>query len=443
MPAIALPGLSGLDIHFEDTVAALFAASGYVVQRRLRMRDPDELLELDTVATDYRSDPPRTIVIECKAGRRWGWNDIFHLLGRMRFLGITEGAVFARQLPGGRTLAGLNKHTAPHQIQCLLLDDDARVVDSFTNAGYAAEVRPDRFEIWRYAFALERAVVSFVEKQKKIADTSSNLRAAVALARYYEAINSKIFFQPNLYDRLQRLYSLWQESPRLALGCALEIQGKPFDPNAQDSSNTVIREALYEGKHDLVQAAMFIEHRARLAVLKAVVDLIIAGTTPRPIILVKGAPVFTEWHFLPSNVREGLGELQDSATFRQLAVLWQQFLWTFGGFILEDRRAKELRALAKASGTSKAAANAGLRAFDLLFPLPNSWHWKANNSQCRLVRMVPTPFQGLGAYYRKVLYKKERFEEFQFPDYTGQDLAKWNNVGYRWLSSHGDLPMED
>ncbi|MBI3504376.1 MAG: hypothetical protein HY059_06005 [Proteobacteria bacterium] len=443
MAGISLPDFGGLEQHFEDTVAALFASSGYVVQRRLRMRDPDELLELDTVATDYRVSPPRTIVVECKSGANWGWNDLFRLLGRMQFLGIPEGAVFAKEMPQGRTLEKTNRRLKPHGARCILLTDAGELADAFTAEGYATTVDETRLALWRYAFALERAIIGRVEQEAKV-NRKATLpqRAANQLAKYYEQINSGIFFEPNLYRRLQRLYALWQASPRLTLGCAIELAGGVFDAAAPpDPHNLIIKDALYEGKHELVQAAMFIEQRARLAVLKAVVDLVIAGPTPKPILLVNGAPALTEWHFLPANVRAGVETIRQQPTFHQYPALWQQYLWTFGGFTLADRQPNEHAFIASAAQLPAEEADEGLRAFDRLFPLAGSWHRKSDYSQCRVVVMVPMPFQGLGAFHRKLLYAAETYADLGYVDLTAKDLSKWHSVGLQWLRSHGDLPM--
>jgi hypothetical protein len=444
MTTIALPEFGGIEQHFEDTVAALFAASGYVVQRRLRMRDPDELLELDTVATDYRQDPPRTVIVECKSGGNWGWNDLFRLLGRMRFLGISEGAVFAKRMPQGRTLERTNKRLKPHNTMCVLLAEDTDPVQQFVAAGFTTDVNETRLAVWRYSFAMERAIISWIEQQaKRDRKVGAGESAANALVRYYEHINSKIFFEPNLYRRLQRLFEEWQSSPKLSLGCAIEIGGGIFDANAPaDPNNAVIKQALYEGKHELVQAAMFIEHRARFAVLKAVVDLIIAGPKPRPVLLIKGAPSLTEWHFLPSNVQAGIERLRERNSIRLYPALWQQYLLVFGGFRLADHWEREHQYLAAACGLDSAEVEDALGAFDLLFPLGDGWHRSTSHSHCRVLLMMPAPILGLGVYHRLSLHEKQTIIQFGYSDYTGRDLAKWYESAHSWLSAHGDLPLQ-
>jgi hypothetical protein len=205
---------------------------------------------------------------------------------------------------------------------------------------------------------------------------------------------------------------------------ALEMGGGDFYPEARDPKNSLIREAFLKGSHPVLQACFYIEHRARLAILKTAIDyecLMESGIVPKP------SP--TTFDALPPSFDAGIYQLKKDPFFKRYALFWQVFLWGFGGFYLKDRQEVEFKWLAEQTGIPQGEIPSALKAFDILFPLSptNSWLTEIGPSHCVIVKMMPAPFQGLGANQRKWRYGFKEFSEFGYSDYTHRDLMKWNN----------------
>jgi hypothetical protein len=125
--------------------------------------------------------------------------------------------------------------------------------------------------------------------------------------------------------------------------------------------------------------------------------------------------------------------------FKRYPVFWQAFLWGFGGFYLDDRKDQEFQWLAEHTGVPVDEIPHALTAFDLLFPTGSSWLTPVRHSQCVIVKMVPTPIQGLGAYHRELRYGVKSYAELGYTDMTARDLSKWHNKGYELLKMRETL----
>ncbi len=420
--AFTLPSIPSQPVDVEDSVAALFHASGYHVHRNIVQSDPDNVLELDVVATDYRTTPPRTILAEAKSGD-WGYAECFKVVGWMRYLGLPSGTLLVSQLPAKKNPEVMNARMEGVGLRIVHLGNDP--ISAFTQAGFAATVDAMAYEVSRFLYAIERGMVKYLTQQAKV---ERDRRGPRTLLDQYRLVNDKLFFEPNEYERLQGLYAAFMEHPKLALGIARELAGEPFDCEKEDPNNQIVKEAIYEGKHDLMQVCFYLQHRARLAVLKAAVDLV-AGASMTP----------PQFQALPTTFRQGLAELGRHSAVRHYARFWQVFLWTFGGFYLLDRQEAEFRLLANLTQVPVEEVEKALAVFDLLFPTGGGWFGKAYNTKLRVVKLVPTPMQGIGAFHRMRRYEVDDYAKLGYKDYTGSDLAKWHGAGYEWLKRHSHL----
>ena len=195
---------------------------------------------------------------------------------------------------------------------------------------------------------------------------------------------------------------------------------------------------MISGRCALLQACFYLEHRARLSILKAAIDYVClkeAGLLrPRP----PAEEIDYEqllFEILPASFHAGLNQLKTEPYFRRYALFWQVFLWGFGGFYLRDRKGVEFEWLAEQTGVPVEEIPRALRAFDILFPTADSWVTEAGPSQCTIVKMVPLAFRGLGAYHRLRRYKLKQYKDFNYKDYTINDLVKWNNAAVALLTS--------
>jgi hypothetical protein len=258
--------------ELEDYVAALFLAAGHFVEKNIEERN---VLELDIVATDYSMDPPRVVLAEAKSGG-WGFGELFKVVGWMQYLRIEEGALFATAVPADKDLLRMQDVFGPLGVKIVELGDCADAIGRFSEAKLPPITQPDEVGHWRWVHATERLLMRKLIGYKQ-SDPSQQGPAAVV--EYHRLVNDGIFFRRSVSGRLAALYAAYQDHPKLALGCAQEMDGKAFDPNPFFTTSSRMTEAMREGKHSLIQASFYVEHRARLAILKSAVDL--AGKAPK------------------------------------------------------------------------------------------------------------------------------------------------------------------
>lgn len=403
--------------ELEDYVAALFLAAGHFVEKNV---EEQNVLELDIVATDYSQDPPRVILSEAKSGH-WGYSDLFKVVGWMRYLKIGEGAFFC-QGSDGKNLGRVANVFGPLDVAVVDFEDFADPLGKFTAAGLPVIEHPDEITHWRWVHHTERLLTAKLISMAKTA-TADGPRAVLT---YHRLVNDGIFFEPTIASRLQALYAAYQSHPRLTLSCAREMDGHAFDPDVlPGSSSDRITEALRHGQHLLLQAAFYAEHRAKLAILKAAIDM--ACRLPKVVAKLIGPGFKMGAPPLPGSFVEGLRWLTAQPTFTQYARLWQIFLWSWGGFYLEDRQDQEFAWLSTHSGVPVDEIATALDAFDEFFPAGPSWVTTAGTTHCRIVKMVPVMFRGLGAYHRLIAYGVETYQDLGYADYTASDMARWHN----------------
>ena len=416
MVSVSLSGVPNSPHELEDYVSALFQSAGYFVEKNIT---EENVMELDVVATSYEGVCPEEVLVEAKSAG-WGFGDIFKAIGWMRYLSINRGAFFVKDI-AGKDLEEVHSKVAPLGLSFIHLADFSDVTSRFAGAGFPLVHDPIRMTVWRYAYWAERNLVS---RLRDIAKADPSKEGPIAALRHHRFINNTIFFVKDLRERLSLLYGAYMKHPRLACGLAIEMEGGVFVPDAHDPENLTIREALYKGSHLELQACFYLEHRARLAILKTAIDyecLVEAKRITRQ----SG----TSFDSLPSSFRTGVEQLKREPFFKRYALFWQVFLWGFGGFYLKDRQEIEFKWLSKQTGIPIEEIPRALKVFDVLFPLSQttSWITEIGKSHCVIVKMVPAPLQGLGANHRKWRYGCKEFAEFNYTDFTHRDLCKWNN----------------
>ncbi|MFJ3106514.1 hypothetical protein [Streptomyces sp. NPDC086835] len=90
--------------------------------------------------------------------------------------------------------------------------------------------------------------------------------------------------------------------------------------------------------------------------------------------------------------------------FRLCATFWQQLLWGWEGFYLDDREDQEFEWMSRYSGIPVEEIPTALEAFDRFFPVPDGCFVTAGLTDVRMVKMAPLIFQGIGAHHRCVQY---------------------------------------
>ena len=422
LAAIMLPDKPQSADALEDYVAALFQSAGFFIEKNIIERDSHtEILELDVVGTSYDNDVPFSILAEAKSGK-WGFPDIFKMIGWMKYLQIPQGAFFVSETAKDPDF--VEQKMASLNLKFVYLNDFAKSTERFKETGFPPVRDPLLLKVWRYAYLIERKLIDRLRVHKNACSSCEGPSAAM---QYHNLINNGIFFVNDIRDRLNQLYKAYQEHPRLSCSVALEMDCGEFDPNGICTGSTHFGEAVFDGKHDPVQASFYLEHRARLSILKAAIDWVcLSEQGSAPAIPGTGSNMASDW-LLPSSFRDGLDRIKKDPCFKRYALFWQVFLWGFGGFYLEDRKDTEFEWLAEQTRIPVEEIPKALQVFDVLFPLPSdSWLTKAGPTHCKVVKLVPSAFRGLGVNHRFWRYGYDSVEDFGYKDYTVNDIMKWN-----------------
>jgi hypothetical protein len=420
MARIALSPIPDSGRDLEDYVAGLFQAAGYFVEKNIRQRDVADVLELDAVATSYDGPKPTSVLAEAKGGR-WGFTDIFKVAGWMAYLGIERGGFFVKEnaATAARDAGLIQRTVTPLRVSLVDLGDFSDPIARFGEGGFRGLIDPVLLEVWRFSYRVERTLLDKVRQDRRVAPER---RGTAEVLGYHDLINDHVFFLKDHTERLRRLYDAYKGHPRLSAAVAAEQAGGAFEATRWRRStlrdNHVLAEALYEGKHPCVQASFYVEHRARVAILKAAIDLSCLQPAGHEAALVA----------LPATFRDGLRRLRARPSFRRYALLWQVFLWGFGGFWLADREDEELGWLSRQTGVPRAEVKTALGAFDDLFPLAEgSWIVPVKNSPLRLTRMMPLAFRGVGAVQRLRRHGARDYDAFGVGALGRRNLIAWHN----------------
>jgi len=419
--------------ELEDFVAAYFQSTGHYVEKNIVEEGETEVLELDAVITAYHNGVPESTLVEVKSGK-WGFPDAFKLRGWMEYLSLPKGILVTSGKPPS-SLDFRRDKMSPMDVQLIHIHDITNAEAVFVAAGFPPIPSAVAFTIWRFAFWVERTLLDLL---RKISKSNSSEEGPKQALHYYSLVNNGVFFMPDPRERIEHLYDAYTKHPRLTLGCAAERAGKTFDPEFADPNNQFMKDAIFKGKHNLLQASMYVEHRAKLAILKCAVDYICGvqqGIIVEPTLkdLAKDL-IQPNILGLPSTFRGGLKWLEQRPSFLLYPRFWQTFLWTWGGFILKDRQDEEYEALSQETDVPVDEIPEALETFDELFPTGDSWFREPKGTDFRLLQMMPVQFRGIGALHRRHLYQVEKYSDLGYKDYTGNDLTKWNNAGYKLLS---------
>lgn len=422
--------------EFEEFISAYLQCSGRFIERNLHERAPDDVCELDITLTDQKSENATTMIVEVKSGG-WKLHDLFTLRGKMHYLGVPEAAFVTLGLPDKPDLLqGVAEKLGIH-LACVETHEQAEAA----LAPHLGDVKcgDADIEIWRYSYWMERSLVEELRRLRK----SSDRVGPTVVWDYYQVLQTNLF-QQDMLRRTVGLYRLFMEQPHLAARWSQEMSGGDWTGDHHKVRSDVFSEVYYDHPdcvHEL-NLVTYVEQKMRLAILKNLVDYELyrrshGEDAVNNLLMTVGEH---ELHFvdlLPASFRDALAVLSGRDHFHRYAVLWQWFLWVFGGFILTDYEAQEYEHLGRVAGMPAACVPEALEAFDILFPAAGGWFRDLRPySNVRLLQLSPTPFFGIGANYRRSLYIDDAplaTLDVKGP-YTATNLSRWNNCAVTYLS---------
>jgi len=414
--------------ELEDFVAALLQATRHFVEKSIEEKN---VLELDVVATSYAKGRPEDQLFEVKSGKDWGFRDVFKLLGQMTYLHIPRGALIAAQCPQDKALELYQNRCQKVDIDLLVIEDIDSARGIFEAKGYGTA--DEMFHtLCHFSFWIERC---FIHVLRHLTKSNQQAQAPREALGYYDLVNNGVFLTRDVVERVGQLYKAYMDHPYLTAGAAREMSGGVFDP-VTPGGNPLIGEALFKGEHLLLQACMYLEHRARLSILKGAVDYL-CGKTKKPqmpghITIDFGLASF------PTTFLRGLSAIEKEPNFWLYPLFWQVFLWGWGGFILKDHEEEEFGELSAQTGLPVDCIPMALEAFNKLFPIPAGWLREPSRASYRLVAMVPSPFCGIGAFQRFLRKRPGDYSKLGLSgQFTAINLAKWHNSAAQLVKEYG------
>jgi len=280
--------------------------------------------------------------------------------------------------------------------------------------------------IWQYSYNLENSLLQKLSNLKK---TNKGKKCYDALWDYYFTINNRIFFKEIIIEKTNELYNTYKTSPNISAKCGHELIGEPFEDNYDRVPDEIFKET-FSDPYSIINISTFIEHKARLAVLKTAIDYLLNKNN-----VDIDTYIEEDWMlaFQPDNFKNWLNTISTHKYFYRYPVFWQWFMWVFGGFILEDCKDEEYKFLSQKTGIPVEEIENALNAYDILFPTSGGWFSRVNASisNIREIKMFPVPFKGIGVEYRRLIYTESgKLEELGSKlngKYTLDDLKKWHN----------------
>lgn len=432
--SISLPDLP-TDKEFEEYVAAFLQSAGYFIERSMIDRSEEEILELDIIQTEYSNNShPIENLIEVKSGG-WGFSDIFKIVGWGNYLKLDNiSLVVCKDKP---TQDFYEKKAKDIGVEIIFHPNNNKNLDH-SKLLTQHSIDPIDVAVWRFSYWLERSILQRLKNKKK---SQSQFKSYKALDEYYHTVNSAIFFSKNIFNRIEKLYDTFKTYPNISAKLGNELVGNNFDDEHDQIPANIFKKTYYNKEFTDLNISTFVEHRARLAILKSAVDFTLFekhGFSER----VKSEVEFMGHKFslkslLPDSFLVGLDHIKNDKYFHLYPIFWQQFLWLFGGFILEDYIDSEYKLLSIKSGIPVSEIDNAFSSYGKIFPLSGGWFINGSaNSKIKIMKLSSVPFMGIGANYRRLIYAENaKFENLNLTgSYTRSDLISWNNQVIEILS---------
>lgn len=421
--------------EFESYISALFQCAGFYVERNIVEREKkEEILELDIVVTDYEETPPKSLIVEAKSGD-WGFSDIFKLKGWVDYLRY-QNALLVTTKPKEKA-EFYEEKTKDIGVELIQIDELSKVAEFLEHLIPKNKLISEDCEIWRYSHWVEKNLLKKLKESKK----QFYLKKVCfqKLDEYFFLLNSGIFFTKSIVERVYKLYDIFQTFPHISAKCGNELAGKSFDEDIKQLPEEIYSNTYYKCQYNAIQISTFVEHRARLTLLKTAIDYLLGRRRKED-----KQKKASGWDYegalltlLPTSFMDGMEQLAKHKYFHKYPIFWQWFMWVFGGFILKDYEKDEYEVLSKKSGIPVEEIPNAFESYEILFPQDGSWFQDLQWSNIRVLKLFPVPFSGIGANYRGWLYTSTKnFQDLTLNGrYTLTDLTKWHKLMWKCLKT--------
>ena len=425
--------------QFEHLAAALLAVGGFFVEKNIHERvERRDLQELDVCAWRWQDNGPQRLVVEVKSGA-WHKSDLFSILGKRIYLGCDGGLlVHKKQDDPDPVYSAVIERLRPFEVEAVLLDpmlpdDDLAelIADLCAQPSDAVNERVSvlhSLPAWRYSFWIEKMLIRALRAGARDAQAESCRGEVKSLL---ELIHNR-FFISDCREQSLLLWQHYQDHPKATRRLINELleSGDHEELNGC-SKNNAYAKCVFDGELPLVQACLYLESWSRCLILRAAVEMALLRETGQlPDADTRG---FSLDDILPEYFDDFAQFVKSIECAERLPQLWQAYIFAWGGFLIEESAEAEELALARDVGMPLESVRKGLQAFDYLFPgLQGGWHSTIRDTGLRVLKVVPSPFRGLGVQRRRWMQGDEVFR--QLPQKGGEDCVKWSNSAIRILT---------
>jgi len=419
--------------EYEDYVCACLVALGYFTESRMILRkESTEILELDIVATPSGKTYLQRMLCEAKSGK-WGFHDLFKVLGWTTYLGITRGCIVSPTSPSSgheKAARAIARRTGVSYRVLPVMGDDITVgADACTDVPKKLRLR-FAANAWYKAISERLAFIEFTKYCKSNPDSP-----VVQSAREYERALHNSFFGRSPVGRVRNLYEAYSAAPNISGQCVALLAGR-----AGCSERDIWNKVNDTSDHLWVQYVMLLEHKARNAIIKNALDYaLIQGKRKKTKAKAKTlkARLRIAWaealaRLLPQSFKDGMEELRKHEHAKRIPYLFHVFVEYMGGFY-GTGDADDIELLAQLTEIPADKVVACLEMLNVFFPFTRGWFF-AVKGELVCMKMTPGFMRGAGCFFRHSAYKLKDYED-RYPQ-MGWLLAKWHNAIYAVLEPY-------
>lgn len=419
-----------IEKDYEDYICAFLQSGSLYVEKSIIHRESEEILELDIIITDFKTDTTERKLVEIKS-KNWGFSEIFKVKGWLVYLKIDDGVFIVRRVE--KSFNYFKAKARGLSIELIDNSDLSKTNECLSKFLYQ-KADDAEIETLRFSYLLERKLLKQIKNAKK---ESPNTQCYQFLDDYFFKVNSGSFFSNNPISRIRQLFETYIKYKNITAKLSHEIEQGVYDNDIEELSVAAFKRAFYQAKPSPLYIGMYIEHIARVTILKCCIEYLLRNQQPQ-----NWEDRFVEsidYLSLPQTIKNGLSNIVKDTHFHRYPIFWQFFTYVMGGFILTDLREQEYKYISDNTGIPVEQIPSAFASYNKLFPKQDGWMFNMPRSNIEWHRFFPLPFCGIGANHRRFIYlgkENQTYDELGKMlkgEKTMADLVKWNNLGYASL----------
>lgn len=430
-------------LNYEDYIAAHLNAEGFFLERNVRKMKDGVILELDIVTNKFDADGHvEKTFIEAKSGD-WGFPDIFKIKGWMVYLNYSKAYFIVinsekKKMP---LYCDVSNYLDINLLSTPIVEDSLDEHDLYDAFGISKRRFNDILvPSFRFAYALERNMLSHLSEGF---DEHKGSIGLINLKKLIATVNDNSFFVRSPKTRVHKIFEAYRDNVRITAKISHELHGESYADIPSDSliCDDDYRALFYEcrGKN-ILYTSLYAELIQKIEILKCCVEDAAYSEESSIISSIENS-------LLPENIRTGIKQLKSYAHYFLYPYFMQVFVYVFGGFILKEKQQEEFEMLSEITGVPIDEVDTALHIFDVLFSKEDgSWLIEIPNSEILQLSLMPLPFSGIGANFRRRLYcKNGDYKEMksQINTFAYKDLIKWNDLTVAYLETSKDVKKSE